>query len=97
MPEVKAERAGAAQINRCSNLPRGAVTAAAAALDPAPTAVIAGQPAGGLAAAKRLVRSALDRPKCEEPAEERRSFEAPVRDDPEAVAAMRAALARSPV
>jgi len=55
---------------------------------------MAEKPAGGLAAAKRLVRSALDRPISDGLAEERRAFAALIRDDPEATAAMKEALAR---
>ncbi len=55
---------------------------------------LAAKPAGGLAAAKRLVRGALDLGIAEGLAEERRSFAALIRDDPEAIAAMRGALGR---
>jgi enoyl-CoA hydratase/carnithine racemase len=55
---------------------------------------LAAKPAGGLAEAKRLVRSALDRPIAEGLAEERRAFAALVQNDPDAVAAMRGSLGR---
>ncbi len=48
-------------------------------------------PAGGLAAAKRLVRAALDRPLSAGLAEERAAFAGLLARDPEAVAAMRRA------
>jgi enoyl-CoA hydratase/carnithine racemase len=54
---------------------------------------LAAFPAGGLAAAKRLVRASLDRPLAEGLADERRSFGALIRDDQEAIAAMRRTLA----
>jgi enoyl-CoA hydratase/carnithine racemase len=53
-------------------------------------------PPGGIAAAKRLVRGALDRSLNEGLAEERRAFAALLRDDEDATRAMKASLAPPP-
>lgn len=55
---------------------------------------MAEKPAGGLAAAKKMVRGALDQTIAEGLAEERAAFAALIRDDAEAMAAMKRSLGR---